>query len=79
MTDLHPIFRDIFNEMFGPGLVGHPKPPRFPKTYCSQCGREFGPGDSGYSHCKDHRMARGRERHARHVAAVAAIRKQEPV
>lgn len=28
--------------------------PRFEKTYCSQCGREFGPGDHGYSHCADH-------------------------
>lgn len=28
--------------------------PRFPITYCSQCGAEFGPGDAGFSHCKDH-------------------------
>jgi len=28
--------------------------PRFPTTYCSQCGAEFGPGDAGFSHCKDH-------------------------
>lgn len=28
--------------------------PRFDKTYCSQCGGEFGPGDQGYSHCEDH-------------------------
>ena len=28
--------------------------PRFKNTFCSQCGREFGPGDHGYSHCKDH-------------------------
>lgn len=27
---------------------------KFVKTYCSQCGGEFGPGDSGYSHCSDH-------------------------
>jgi len=27
---------------------------KFEKTYCSQCGGEFGPGDSGYSHCSDH-------------------------
>lgn len=31
--------------------------PKFDKTYCSQCGREFGPGDHGYSHCIDHRHA----------------------
>ena len=29
--------------------------PRFEKTACSQCGREFGPGDHGFSHCSDHR------------------------
>jgi hypothetical protein len=28
--------------------------PRPPNTYCSSCGCEFGPGDSGYSHCSDH-------------------------
>lgn len=28
--------------------------PRFDITHCSQCGGEFGPGDSGYSHCVDH-------------------------
>jgi hypothetical protein len=27
--------------------------PRFQKTYCSQCGGEFGPGDEGFSHCSD--------------------------
>jgi len=27
---------------------------KFEKTTCSQCGRSFGPGDSGYSHCEDH-------------------------
>lgn len=29
--------------------------PRFEKTFCSQCGGEFGPGDHGYSHCDQHR------------------------
>lgn len=27
----------------------------FPKTYCSQCNGEFGPGISGYSSCSEHR------------------------
>jgi hypothetical protein len=27
---------------------------RFPETYCSQCGGQFGPGDHGYSHCENH-------------------------
>ena len=28
---------------------------KFRRTYCSQCGQEFGPGDHGYSHCIDHK------------------------
>lgn len=28
--------------------------PRFEKTFCSNCGGEFGPGDSGFSHCFSH-------------------------
>lgn len=31
------------------------KKPRFENTSCSQCGQEFGPGDSGFSHCSSHR------------------------
>jgi hypothetical protein len=31
-----------------------PSTPKFEKTSCSQCGREFGPGDHGYSHCDQH-------------------------
>jgi len=27
---------------------------RYPETWCSQCGRGFGPGNSGYSSCTDH-------------------------
>lgn len=30
---------------------------KFAETSCSQCGRGFGPGDHGYSHCADHRAA----------------------
>lgn len=35
--------------------------PRFDKTYCSQCGGEFGPGNHGYSHCEDHKTSPTRE------------------
>jgi hypothetical protein len=27
---------------------------KFANVSCSQCGREFGPGDHGYSRCQDH-------------------------
>lgn len=29
--------------------------PRFDEVSCSQCGKTFGPGNHGYSHCEDHR------------------------
>jgi hypothetical protein len=28
----------------------------FAETSCSQCGKTFGPGPSGYSHCDQHRL-----------------------
>lgn len=28
--------------------------PQFDETSCSQCGRTFGPGNHGFSHCRDH-------------------------
>jgi hypothetical protein len=30
------------------------KTPKFQETFCSQCGRAFGAGDSGFSHCDQH-------------------------
>lgn len=48
---------DVFKRGLWDGLPKSPdavKKPRFEKVYCSQCGGEFGPRDSGYSHCKDH-------------------------
>ncbi len=32
---------------------------RFPMTYCSQCGHEQGPGNEGFSSCRQHRLAQG--------------------
>lgn len=33
----------------------HTEPtPMFVTTHCSQCGKSFGPGDHGYSHCSSH-------------------------
>lgn len=28
--------------------------PKFAETWCSQCGEGFGPGNHGYSHCRNH-------------------------
>ncbi len=49
---LHPLMAAALRP-FSPPLSAL-RQPRFPVTYCSQCGGEFGPGDSGYSHCRDH-------------------------
>jgi hypothetical protein len=55
------------------------KNPRFDKTYCSQCGGEFGPGNSGYSHCQDHRKPVLHDSVlARHDELVAAIIAAKP-
>jgi hypothetical protein len=32
--------------------------PRFANVSCSQCGQDFGPGNHGFSHCKDHTTKR---------------------
>ena len=47
----------------GCGAVGapveQPVRPRFERTYCSQCGGEFGAGDNGFSHCDRHTLQGG--------------------
>lgn len=48
------LFKKIGKEIIRNGFVIFTKRRRFANVSCSQCGREFGPGDSGYSHCKDH-------------------------
>ena len=37
--------------------------PKFPETYCSQCGQNLGPGDSGVSHCRDHASVETRQQY----------------
>lgn len=34
--------------------LAHQPSVRYSETSCSQCGRLFGPGDHGFSHCEDH-------------------------
>lgn len=34
-----------------------PSRPKFRETWCSDCGRGFGPGDNGFSHCRNHQCA----------------------
>jgi len=35
--------------------------PRFTNVYCSNCGKAFGPGDHGFSHCESHAHLVGRD------------------
>jgi len=51
---------------------------KFPQTYCSQCGGEFGPGNSGYSHCVDHGSNRIRNRLCQMVAGLNELVKSHP-
>ena len=50
--------RQLINLMEGvtaiPG-IGKIQEARYEQVSCSQCGKTFGPGDSGYSHCRDHK------------------------
>jgi len=43
-----------------PVAKGKARKPKFDKVWCSECGCEFGPRDSGYSKCSDH-IAEGRK------------------
>ncbi len=50
-----PITEDELNSV---GYTYEAPAARFPEVSCSQCGRSFGPGNSGFSHCEDHEVAR---------------------
>ena len=52
--------------------------PKFPQTYCSQCGGSFGAGDSGYSHCVDHGSNRVRNRVCQMIEAMQRIVNEHP-
>lgn len=54
MTNLHPVMAAALAP-FAPQQSSLHTPPRFPVTFCSSCGSAFGPGDAGYSMCRDHR------------------------
>lgn len=63
MQHLHPVMQAALA----------PFMPIYPQTYCSQCGCETGPGDHGFSQCKDH-WARDQ---ARRLAADLAYAKDK--
>lgn len=42
------------NEAQDPAPADNKPTCKFENVSCSQCGKEFGPGDHGFSHCEDH-------------------------
>jgi len=54
-------------------LAAEPLSLKFANTYCSQCGREFGPGNSGYSHCIDHQAQGEAMNHTKRYCAGGII------
>jgi len=42
------------SEKFTKSLKTLFRKPHFENVSCSQCGKSFGPGDHGYSHCEAH-------------------------
>ena len=49
-------FRDEELDALIDAQLGEPvRKPKFENVSCSQCGQDFGPGDNGFSHCKNHR------------------------
>jgi|GEM_PF-2377016 uncharacterized OB-fold protein len=49
-----PISYERMREILGAKLVVQYRESKFPMVWCSQCGKGFGPGNSGFSHCKHH-------------------------
>jgi len=50
----HGICEPVVVEMAEMLTATERRKPKFERTYCSSCGGEFGPRDSGFSHCSDH-------------------------
>jgi hypothetical protein len=64
MLDAHPYSKRSAQDMVDKFMELHPHivPPggsRFYHVFCSQCGKEFGPGDNGFSHCTTHQISDG--------------------
>lgn len=45
---------DLEHELSELKISARASAPKFQNTSCSNCGRGFGPGDSGFSHCESH-------------------------
>jgi hypothetical protein len=52
---------EAFARIMAMAVIIKAKQPRFLAVYCSACGQCFGPGESGFSHCKDHQHLTARD------------------
>ena len=48
----HDLGGSVIREQLG---TAHIPLYKYPETFCSQCGGEFGPGNEGFSHCENHK------------------------
>lgn len=58
LTAAQRVARENMERHLSPEFVGSettPAAPMYANVQCSQCGGEFGPGPSGFSHCQSHR------------------------
>jgi len=70
-------FRDEELDALIDAQLGEPvRKPKFENVSCSQCGQDFGPGDNGFSHCKNHR---GLTPNAQVTGASPALMAKRPV
>lgn len=53
-ADNRPELFHQFHKLHSEGAPAPAPGGKFPEVWCSQCGRSFGPGNHGFSHCKDH-------------------------
>lgn len=78
LTAAQRVARENMERHLSPEFVGSettPAAPMYANVQCSQCGGEFGPGSSGFSHCQSHH---GKLDHSRMDAAMAYLKMSDP-
>lgn len=52
-----PLYGEAADKIVDELFVEQTKLPayKYPETFCSQCGGEFGPGNEGFSHCENYK------------------------
>ena len=53
-ADIHAVREKVNALLVHIHEQSQPRRPKFAVTSCSQCGRDFGPDNNGFSHCRNH-------------------------